>query len=156
MGHLRVFGQVNGCFNIFLRSALTLTAEGIEFSFLTFNVFDLSLIVKAREDGANHLFSILTGYEEAPEDVHLMPGLSYNPYFEGGQIAMPPPLTAEQVEFMDGTPATLEQMARDEQLGIDDALEDARRLELEDFMDSALRPRVNRKSTPSQLTWVNR
>jgi ubiquinol-cytochrome c reductase cytochrome c1 subunit len=74
---------------------------------------DLSLIVKAREDGANHLFSILTGYEEAPEDVHLMPGLSYNPYFEGGQIAMPPPLIAGQVEFMDGTPATLEQMARD-------------------------------------------
>ena len=74
---------------------------------------DLSLIVKAREDGANHLFSILTGYEEAPEDINLMPGLSYNPYFEGGQIAMPPPLTAEQVEFMDGTPATLEQMARD-------------------------------------------
>lgn len=74
---------------------------------------DLSLIVKAREDGANHLFSILTGYEEAPEDVHLMPRLSYNPYFEGGQIAMPPPLIAGQVEFMDGTPATLEQMARD-------------------------------------------
>ena len=74
---------------------------------------DLSLIVKAREDGANHLFSILTGYEEAPEDVHLMPGLNYNPYFEGSQIAMPPPLVAGQVEFMDGTPATLEQMARD-------------------------------------------
>ena len=74
---------------------------------------DLSLIVKAREDGANHLFSILTGYTEAPEDVNLMPGLSYNPYFEGGQIAMPPPLVAGQVEFMDGTPATLEQMARD-------------------------------------------
>jgi len=49
----------------------------------------------------------------------------------------------------------VEQMARDEQLGIDDALEEARRLELEDFMDMALRPRVNRKSTPSQLTWVN-
>lgn len=74
---------------------------------------DLSLIIKAREDGANYLFSILTGYKEAPEDVHLMPGLSYNPYFEGGQIAMPPPLTASQVEFMDGTPATLEQMAKD-------------------------------------------
>lgn len=48
----------------------------------------------------------------------------------------------------------VEQMARDEQLGIDDALDEARRLELEDFMDSALRPRVNRKSTPKSLTWV--
>ena len=74
---------------------------------------DLSLIVKAREDGANHLFSILTGYEETPEDFNLMPGLNYNPYFEGEQIAMPPPLVAGQVEFMDGTPATLEQMAKD-------------------------------------------
>ena len=74
---------------------------------------DLSLIVKAREDGANHLFSILTGYVEAPEDVTMMPGLSYNPYFEGSQIAMPAPLTEGQVEFSDGTPATLEQMAKD-------------------------------------------
>lgn len=49
----------------------------------------------------------------------------------------------------------VEQMARDEQLGIDDALDEARRLELEDFMDMALRPRVNRKSTPRALTWVN-
>jgi ubiquinol-cytochrome c reductase cytochrome c1 subunit len=74
---------------------------------------DLSLIVKAREDGANHLFSILTGYVEAPKDVTMMPGLSYNPYFEGGQIAMPAPLAEGQVEFSDGTPATLEQMAKD-------------------------------------------
>lgn len=74
---------------------------------------DLSLIVKARHDGANYLFSILTGYSEAPEGIELMNGLNYNPYFEGGQIAMPQPLIAGQVEFMDGTPATLEQMARD-------------------------------------------
>jgi len=48
----------------------------------------------------------------------------------------------------------VEQMSRDEQSGIDDALEEARRLELEDFMDLALRPRVNRKSNPQPLTWV--
>ncbi|PCJ24184.1 MAG: cytochrome c1 [Rickettsiales bacterium] len=74
---------------------------------------DLSLVVKARPDGANYLFSLLTGYSDAPAGVTLMPGLSYNPYFEGGQIAMPPPLASDQVEFIDGTPATLEQMARD-------------------------------------------
>ncbi|MDA9163282.1 cytochrome c1 [Rickettsiaceae bacterium] len=74
---------------------------------------DLSLIVKARADGANYLYSILTGYMEAPEGVHMMPGLSYNPYFEGGQIAMPAPLVADMVEYMDGTPATLEQMSKD-------------------------------------------
>ena len=74
---------------------------------------DLSLIIKARQDGPNYVFSLLSGYQEAPVNVKLMPGLYYNPYFEGGQIAMPPPLTEGQVTFSDGTPATVEQMAKD-------------------------------------------
>lgn len=74
---------------------------------------DLSLIIKARHDGPNYVFSLLTGYSEPPADFKLMPGLQYNPYFEGGQIAMPAPLTEGQVTFIDGTPATVEQMARD-------------------------------------------
>lgn len=74
---------------------------------------DLSLIVKAREDGANYLFSILTGYYTAPDDVTIQDGLYYNPYFDGKQIAMPPPLMSGAVTYMDGTPATIEQMARD-------------------------------------------
>lgn len=74
---------------------------------------DLSLIMKARQDGPNYVFSLLSGYQDAPADVKLMPGLYYNPYFEGGQIAMPPPLTEGQVTFSDGTPATVEQMAKD-------------------------------------------
>jgi ubiquinol-cytochrome c reductase cytochrome c1 subunit len=74
---------------------------------------DLSLIIKARHDGANYLFSILTGYKEPPEDISLMPGLYYNPYFEGGQIAMPAPLMADMVTYGDGTSATIEQMSRD-------------------------------------------
>ncbi len=74
---------------------------------------DLSLIIKARHDGPNYVFSLLSGYKEAPADIKLMPGLYYNPYFEGGQIAMPPPLTQGQVTFSDNTPATVEQMAKD-------------------------------------------
>jgi len=74
---------------------------------------DLSLIIKARQDGPNYVFSLLSGYQDAPADVKLMPSLYYNPYFEGGQIAMPPPLTEGQVTFSDGTPATVEQMAKD-------------------------------------------
>ncbi|BBB56043.1 cytochrome C [Candidatus Megaera polyxenophila] len=74
---------------------------------------DLSLIIKARHDGPNYVFSLLSGYQEAPADIKLMPGLYYNPYFEGGQIAMPPPLTQGQVTFSDDTPATVEQMAKD-------------------------------------------
>jgi ubiquinol-cytochrome c reductase cytochrome c1 subunit len=74
---------------------------------------DLSLIVKARADGANYLYSLLTGYQEPPEGLNMMPGLYYNPYFEGGQIAMPTPLVDSQVEYMDGTTSSVHQMAYD-------------------------------------------
>lgn len=144
---------------------------------------DLSLIIKARHDGANYVQSLLTGYEDAPaytceevrgdecvkfhrispqdaaqtvseqaeagdeasEDagvkkgdlffcaaithseeevdgktVHtesctqMNKGLHYNPYFAGGQIAMVQPLRSEgQVEYQDGTVATVEQMSHD-------------------------------------------
>lgn len=74
---------------------------------------DLSLIIKARHDGADYLYSLLTGYTDAPAGFKLMSGLSYNPYFANDQIAMPPPLTNGQVTYIDGTPATVEQMSRD-------------------------------------------
>ncbi|WP_341792803.1 MULTISPECIES: cytochrome c1 [unclassified Rickettsia] len=74
---------------------------------------DLSLIIKARHDGADYLYSLLTGYADAPAGFKLMSGLSYNPYFANDQIAMPPPLINGQVTYIDGTPATIEQMSRD-------------------------------------------
>ena len=39
--------------------------------------------------------------------------MDYNPYFGGGQIAMPPPLLEDGVEYADGTKASVDQMARD-------------------------------------------
>lgn len=74
---------------------------------------DLSLIVKARHDGANYIYSLLTGYKEAPADFPLGAGMNYNPYFEGRQIAMAAPLMADGVSYADGTPATVDQMAHD-------------------------------------------
>jgi len=74
---------------------------------------DLSLIVKARPNGANYLFSILTGYKDHPADFQLQEGLHYNPYFSGKQIAMAPPLSHDQVEYVDGPAASIEQMAKD-------------------------------------------
>lgn len=76
---------------------------------------DLSLIIKARHDGANYLYSLLNGYgKQPPADLVISPGLYYNPYFPGQQIAMPPPLTADgQVAYEDGTAATVDQMSRD-------------------------------------------
>ncbi|WP_135467680.1 cytochrome c1 [Crenalkalicoccus roseus] len=74
---------------------------------------DLSVITKAREGGARYIYALLTGYTDPPEGVELMEGMYYNAYFPGHQIAMAPPLNEGQIEFHDGTQATVEQMARD-------------------------------------------
>jgi ubiquinol-cytochrome c reductase cytochrome c1 subunit len=74
---------------------------------------DLSLIIKARHGGENYLWSLLTGYREAPQGISVREGLHYNPYFPGGQIAMAQALYDGAVEYEDGTPATASQMAKD-------------------------------------------
>lgn len=77
---------------------------------------DLSLIIKARHDGANYVYSLLTGYSEPPHGFQLGENMHYNPYFAGGghQFSMTPPLIKEgQVQYDDGTKATVDQMARD-------------------------------------------
>ncbi len=75
---------------------------------------DLSLIIKARADGANYVYSILTGYNETPPaNFNLTSGLYYNPYFPHMQIAMPQPLVDGQVSFADETSPSIDQMARD-------------------------------------------
>lgn len=75
---------------------------------------DLSLIIKARHDGANYVYSILTGYgHEVPEHVSVPEGAHYNPYMDGGIIKMAPPLHADGVTFEDSTAATVEQQAHD-------------------------------------------
>ncbi|KRC81449.1 cytochrome c1 [Sphingomonas sp. Root241] len=83
---------------------------------------DLSLITKARHGGAAYVHSLLTGYEEKQpaELLAKFPGAKtpdgshYNPYFANLNIAMPPPLTADdQVTYSDGTRATVDQMAQD-------------------------------------------
>ena len=76
---------------------------------------DLSLMVRAREHGADFIYALLAGYEDAPEDFELADGMNYNPYYSGGgaQIAMPQPLFEDMVEYADGTPASVEQMSQD-------------------------------------------
>ena len=79
---------------------------------------DLSLIVKAREGHENYVYSLLTGYQPVPANLPASlqpaPGLNYNPYFHSLNIAMSPPLAADgQVTYDDGTPSTVDQMAKD-------------------------------------------
>ena len=74
---------------------------------------DLSLIVKARPDGANYLHALLIGYEEAPKGVKVPDGMYYNKYYSGNLIAMPKPLYEDGVDYFDGTKASEKQMAKD-------------------------------------------
>lgn len=74
---------------------------------------DLSLIVKARRDGANYVYSLLTSYDEMPEGMEVAEGMTYNPYFADQQIAMASPIFEDVVEYGDGTPATTEQISED-------------------------------------------
>ncbi len=74
---------------------------------------DLSLIVKARAGGANYVYSLLQGYRDPPAGETGPAGTYYNIYFPSHWIAMPPPLSAGQVTYADGTEATLAQEAAD-------------------------------------------
>jgi len=74
---------------------------------------DLSFIVNARHGGEDYIFSLLTGYCDPPAGVTVAEGQAYNPYFLGGAIGMPQQLYNDGVEYDDGTPATVSQMAKD-------------------------------------------
>lgn len=74
---------------------------------------DLSLMTKARIGGADYVYGLLTGYEDAPSDFELPEGGNYNKYFPGHVIAMAAPLDDEAVEYTDGTKPTLAQHAKD-------------------------------------------
>jgi len=83
---------------------------------------DLSLMVKARHDGGNYIYSLVGhGYRPQPAallkefpDAKTPTGLHYNAYFANLNIAMPPPLTSTgQVGYADGTKSTVDQMAKD-------------------------------------------
>lgn len=89
---------------------------------------DMSTLAKAREGGANYIYSLLTGYGETPAGLEVPAGKHYNPYMPGdvsafwkgkghapvgGLIAMAPPLAPDKVTFDDGTKSTVDQQARD-------------------------------------------
>ena len=91
---------------------------------------DLSVIAKAREDGPNYIYSLLSGYpDDPPKGLTVPDGKYYNPYFpgdlssfwsgpkdkvpKGGFIAMPFQLVPGRVSFDDGTKSTTAQEAHD-------------------------------------------
>lgn len=80
---------------------------------------DLSLITKARHDGSNYVYALLTGYGEPDAALakkvgfETPDGLYFNKHFPNVNIAMPAPLSDGQVTFADGSPNTTAAMAKD-------------------------------------------
>ena len=74
---------------------------------------DMSVLAKARAGGADYIYSLLLGYEDAPTGFELDDGVYYNKYMPGNKIKMFAPLSDGLVEYTDGTQATTAQMAKD-------------------------------------------
>jgi len=74
---------------------------------------DMSVLAKARKGGAAYIYSLLTGYEEAPAGYDLDDGVYYNKYMSGHKIKMAEPISDGSVEYSDGTEATKAQIAKD-------------------------------------------
>ena len=74
---------------------------------------DLSLIAKARPNGPNYLYSLLSSYENAPNDKEVPDGMYYNAAYPGHLIAMPQPLYGDDVEYTDGAATSIEALSAD-------------------------------------------
>ncbi len=74
---------------------------------------DLSVITKAKKDGANYIYNLLLGYKDPPADMEVGEGMYYNIFMAGNQIAMPQPIYDESVDYADGTNNSAEQLAED-------------------------------------------
>jgi ubiquinol-cytochrome c reductase cytochrome c1 subunit len=81
---------------------------------------DLSVIIKAREEGPDYVHALLTGYvpfDKLTPDQIKEAGVTkddnFNKYFPGHRIAMPPPLADDKVTYADNTKASLDQEAKD-------------------------------------------
>lgn len=74
---------------------------------------DLTWIAQARHGGEDYIFHLITGYRDPPAGITPRDGQYYNPYFPGGMLSMAQQLYPDSVEYDDGTPATVSQMAKD-------------------------------------------
>ena len=74
---------------------------------------DLSLIAKARPNGPNYLYSLLSSYGNGPNDKEVPDGMYYNAAYPGHLIAMPQPLYGDDVEYSDGAATSIEALSAD-------------------------------------------
>jgi len=86
-------------------------ARGIERGFPWF-IFDM--FTQYQEGGVDYIAAYVSGYEDnPPAGVTLPAGAYFNKYFPGHATSMPKPLVDGQVDYTDGTPAKVDQYAKD-------------------------------------------
>jgi ubiquinol-cytochrome c reductase cytochrome c1 subunit len=92
-------------------------ARGIEAGFPW---FILDIFTQYQEGGPDYIHGLIAeGYldedkgEKPPEGITIPAGLHYNKYFPGHAIAMPKPISDGQVDYTDGTPATVDQYTKE-------------------------------------------
>ena len=91
--------------------SLLAKARAPERGFPTF-VFDVFTLYA--ENGPDYIYSLLTGYQDAPAGVEVTEGTHYNPYFiAGNALAMAAPLSDGIVTYDDGSAETVDQYAHD-------------------------------------------
>lgn len=91
--------------------SLLAKARAPERGFPTF-IFDIFTMYA--ENGSDYIYSLLSGYEDAPDGMELSEGNYYNPYFIAGKtLAMAPPFEDDLIEYTDGTPQTVDQYSKD-------------------------------------------
>ena len=77
-------------------------------------LIDALPFLQYQEHGVDYVVALLKGYKDKPPEGFQLPaGGNYNEFFPGHSIAMPPPLTDGRVEYTDGSPATVDQYAKD-------------------------------------------
>lgn len=76
--------------------------------------FDFSRYGMTVDGKADYMMAILLGYRNPPEGFRFArSGMSYNLYAKDHQIVMKSPLVQDGVKYTDGTPASVEQQAKD-------------------------------------------
>jgi cytochrome c1 len=81
-----------------------------------FPTFVFDIFTQYQEQGPDYLYALLAeGYLKDGEKppIKVEDGLNYNKYMAGQKIAMINPLSDGQIEYTDGSPATVQQYARD-------------------------------------------
>jgi cytochrome c1 len=113
---------------------------------------DLSVMVKARGEGADYLYNLLIAYDaKMPADYELGAGLHYNPVMEGGAIAMAAPLSDGQVEY---SPVMIEDHGKMIEVPAPEATVEQMAADVTEFLAWSADPKMEQRKSVGLMTMV--